>query len=189
MDPEELECERLLQAGDPEAIPRLMKRYQRPLFSFLRHQVGDSGAAEDLLQELLIRVWGSRERFQARQRLAAWLFTIARRLSIDHLEKSSRRRHESIDAEPDGKAPLKDVLRDPGETPERALEGAALRRRLEEAIAALPDEQREVFLLRQYGEMGFVEIAAMTGCPLGTALARMRYAVLKLRKCLGETYA
>ena len=191
MDPEESECERLLQEGDPEAIPRLLKRYNRPLLSFLCHQVGDRTAAEDLMQEVLVRVWRNREGYEAQGRLSGWLFTIARRLAIDHLEKESRRpKPLGAQRDEDGaQAPSpQDRLLDPS-TPERELESAGTRSRIEAAIAALPEEQRETFLLREYGGVSFAEIAQMTGSPLGTALARMRYAVLKLRKTLGESDA
>jgi len=184
VDPEESECERLLLAGDPEAVPRMLKRFNRPLFSFLYHKVRDRTAAEDLLQEVFVRVWRGRERFEARGNLAGWLFTIARRLCIDHSEKAARRRTESLEAPAGDGRMLADRIPDPAASPERSAEGASARRQIEEAVAALPEEQREVFLMREYGGMSFKQIAETTGVPLGTALARMRYAVLKLRKVL-----
>ncbi|MFA5140610.1 MAG: sigma-70 family RNA polymerase sigma factor [Elusimicrobiota bacterium] len=184
MDPEESECELRLRSGDPEAVRLIMKRFQRPLLSFLCNMTGDYASAEDLLQEVLVRVWRHRERYQAQERFSGWLFTIARRLALDHLEKAGRRR--TIPLEEEG---LEERVPEPDAVPDRALEGADLRRRIEEAIAALPEEQREVFLLREYGGLQFSEIARMTGAPLGTALARMRYAVLRLRKVLGDAYA
>ncbi|MFC1679189.1 RNA polymerase sigma factor [Elusimicrobiota bacterium] len=189
MDPEEAECERLLQAGDPESIPRLLKRFQRPIFSFLYHCVGDRSAAEDLVQEVFVRVWRRRDSYEARGKLASWLFTIARRLAMDFSEKRGRRRTEPLDAATVGVRPLVETLADEKEAPERVAERTATRRRIEEAIAELPEGQRDVFLLREYGGLSFKEIARMSDCPLGTALARMRYAVLKLRKALGDVYA
>lgn len=176
MDPEERECERLLQTGDPEALPRLFRRFQRPLLSFLYHQTGDRAAAEDLLQEAFVRVWRNRESYEPRGRLCGWLFTIARRLAIDFGEKRRARGGESLPEE----------LPDPRGGPERAAEALISRERIDAAIAGLPESQREVFLLREYGGLSFAEIAELSGCPLSTALARMRYALLKLRKELGD---
>lgn len=188
MDPLESECERLLRDGDPEAIPRMMKRYNRPLFSFLYHLVGDRSAAEDLLQEVFVRVWKSRERYEAKGRLASWLFTISRNLAVDYSEKARRRRAEPLERENE-EGSFGERFADPGPTPEREAENTALRGRVETAIAELPKEQREVFLMREYGGLSFAEISKAAKIPLGTALARMRYAVLKLRKSLGDVYA
>ena len=95
---------------------------------------------------------------------------------MDHLAKARVRRHEPID----------EGAREPGSGPERAAEATLTRERIESAVSALPEAQREVFLMREYGGLSFAEIAKATGVPLGTALARMRYAVLKLRKELGD---
>lgn len=184
VDPEERECELKLRSGDPEALRLIMKRFQRPLLSFLCHMTGDRVSAEDLLQEVFVRVWRHRERYEAQEKLSGWLFTIARRLALDHLEKAGRRQAIPIEEEN-----LQERIPEPDAAPDQVLEGADLRRRIEDAIASLPEDQREVFLLREYGGMQFNEIARMTGAPLGTALARMRYAVLKLRKSLGGAYA
>jgi RNA polymerase sigma-70 factor (ECF subfamily) len=184
VDPEESECELRLRSGDPEAVRLIMKRFQRPLLSFLGNMTGDYGSAEDLLQEVFIRVWRHRDRYQAQGRFSGWLFTIARRLALDHLEKAGRRRTAPLEGEC-----LEERLPEPDAAPDKVLEGADLQRRIEWAIAALPEEQREVFLLREYGGLQFSEIARMTDAPLGTALARMRYAVLNLRKALGDAYA
>lgn len=184
MDPEESECERLLRDRDPAAIPRLMARYQRPLFSFLVHQVRDRSAAEDLLQETFLRVLRAQEAFVPQGRLSGWLFTIARRLAYDHLEKRGRWRLETI--EPSGPEEASRELPDLEPGPDRAAESGLTRSRVEAALAALPAEQREVFLLREYAGLSFAEIAEATGAPLGTALARMRYALSKLRKELED---
>lgn len=182
VDQREEECDRLLAGRHPAAIAKLLERYHRPLYSFLYHRIGDAAAAEDLLQELLVRVWRNRDRYEARGRLSAWLFTIARRLASDELAKRSARRTQPLeDALEDAPAPAEPL---PG--PEAQAAAGEGRGRIEAAIAALPGEQREAFLLREYGGLSFAEIAEAQGCPLGTALARMRYAVLKLRKALED---
>ncbi len=175
MDPQELECEKLLLKGDPGAIKMMLARYQRPLFSFLYHRVGDRMVAEDLLQEVFVKVWRGRSSYRRPGALAGWLFTIARNAAVDHMAKARLRRHGVLD----------DSAPEPG-GPEREVESAMSRERIDAAIQALPENQREVFLMREYGGLSFAAIAKALGCPLGTALGRMRYAVLKLRKELGD---
>jgi len=182
VDPREEECDRLLAGRRPEALALLLERFQRPLFSFLYHRIGDAAAAEDLLQELLVRVWRGLDRYESRGRLSAWLFTIARRLASDELAKRGTRRAEPLDDD----ASQAQAALEPGPGPEAQAASSLARARIEAAVAALPEEQRETFLLREYGGLSFAEIAEVQGCPLGTALARMRYAVVKLRKALED---
>lgn len=185
MDTEESECERLLHERDPAALPKIIERFHRPLYSFLCHQTGDRSVAEDLLQEVFVRALQAKDRFQARGRLSGWLFTIARRLALDYMEKKSRRKTEALEtAEEMPGRPREFAESSPG--PEAVFEGEVSRIRIEAAIAALPEQQREVFLMREYGGLSFSQIASAVGCPLGTALARMRYALLKLRKSLED---
>ena len=156
----------------------MISRFQMPVQSYLYHRLTEKSAAEDVLQEVFVRVWKHRGRYESRDSLAAWIFTIARNLALDHNDKTRRRRTEGIDA---AQEPRSEAA-----GPERLAESSDMKTRIDAAIAALPEEQREVFLLREYGDITFAQIARETGCPLGTALARMRYAVLKLRESLGE---
>ncbi len=178
MDAEESECERLLADGRPEAVSALLRRFQRPLYSFLVHLVGDRLEAEDILQEVMVRVWEARGRYEARGRLAAWLFTIARRAALDRLRGRAR-------AVPLEEGAL-ELPAPEAEGPERGAAALLTRASIADALAGLPDAQREVFLMREYGGLSFAEVAAATQAPLGTVLARMRYAVLKLRRVLGD---
>ncbi|MFH2203971.1 MAG: sigma-70 family RNA polymerase sigma factor [Elusimicrobiota bacterium] len=184
MDSGEIECERLLLSRNPDAVRKLIGRYQRPLFSYLYHRMTDVSAADDVLQEVFVKVWKNRDAYEARGSLAGWLFTIARRTALDHEDKIRRRRTASLDAaEGIGE---RERYADSAVGPERLADSSAMGARIDAAVAALPEDQREVFLLREYGGLSFAEIARETGCPLGTALARMRYAVLKLRDKLGD---
>ena len=80
-------------------------------------------------------------------------------------------------------------MRFPEPGPERRAQSHQVREGFAAAMARLPEEQREVFLMREYGGLSFAEISRAAGCPLGTALARMRYAVLKLRQDMEEFHA
>lgn len=173
-EPDE-ETIRRLRERDPEAFRWLVDRYGGPLFTYLARRLQDRSAAEDLVAEVLLRVLRHIDRYQDRGRFSAWLFTIAHRLCLDHRDRRGAGNVvDTADVEP--------VSPEPG--PERGAASAQARETIERALAALPAEQREVFLLREYGGLTFAEISDALDCPLSTALARMRYAVLKLRRDL-----
>lgn len=175
-EPDQALLERL-RRRDPEAFRWLLDRYGGPLFSYLARRLRDPSAAEDLVSEVLVRVLRHIDGYQPRGRFSAWLFTIAHRLSLDHLDRT-RGRTEPLVGDP-AEEPAS-----PEKGPEREAAGSELRERLERALNSLPEEQRQVFFLREYGGLSFAEIADAMDCPLSTALARMRYAVLKLRRDL-----
>lgn len=193
----EREWIRAAQAGDREALTALLVPYQRPLLSFLFRMLGDRHEAEDLLQETFVRVLRALGGFRPEEAEAAttgvhadagadaaadgrcasfarWLFTIAANLARDL--RRGRRPHLSLDG--------RDVEAADAEDAGLAAEGAELKRSLEEAIAALPEAQREVLLLRVYSGLTFNRIAEILECPLNTALGRMHYALTRLRRTL-----
>lgn len=173
-EPDEALLERL-RRRDPQAFRWLLDRYGGPLFTYLARRLNDRTAAEDLVSEVLVRVLRHIDRYQPRGRFSAWLFTIAHRLCLDYTER--RAAQPAFAGEEEAREP---VSREPG--PEGEAAGAELRERLGRALQGLPEEQREVFFLREYGGLSFAEIADAMDCPQSTALARMRYAVLKLRR-------
>jgi len=174
------------QGGDAGAFELLMRRHRGPTFTFLSRLTGDRPLAEDLLQETWLRVIGAAPRWEARARFRTWLYTVARNLAADEARRRALRRSAPLDGPgPDGQPPL-DRLADPGPGPEDGAADAQLRPRLLAAVAALPEEQREVFVLREYAGVPFAEIAEITGAPEPTVKSRMRYALLGLRKTLAE---
>ncbi len=160
--------------GDERAFAALLSPYRGPLLAFLSRYAEDRHDAEDLLQETLVRVWRGLEGYEDRGRLGAWLFTVARRVAIDASRTTSRR---SRVIEP---GPVPPGVS--GESPEGDLLIGELRLLLLQEVDRLPEEQREVLLLRQHAAMTFREIADTTDAPLSTVLSRMHYAVTKLRK-------
>jgi RNA polymerase sigma-70 factor (ECF subfamily) len=185
--PHEESDERLMrrfQAGDALAFETLVRRHRSALWNFLLRLLGDRPRAEDLLQETLLRAVKASGDWVDRAKVTTWLFTIARNLATDEVRRAAHRRAESLDAS--GEDALAPIDRLPAEDPppDAAAEGALLRPRLEAALAALPAEQREVFLLREQGGLGFREIAEVTGVPENTVKSRMRYALEGLRRSL-----
>jgi RNA polymerase sigma-70 factor, ECF subfamily len=163
------------QAGDASAFETLVRRHRTPVFSFLLRLTGDRGRAEDLCQEAFLKVVRGSKDWAPRARFQTWLYAIARNQAVDEARRQAFRRAEPLEALP-GAAAASD-----GPSPDRGAEDALLRPKLEAALAALPEEQREVFLLREYAGMRFHEIASVTGVPENTVKSRMRYALEALR--------
>jgi RNA polymerase sigma-70 factor (ECF subfamily) len=166
------------QAGDARAFEALVRRHRSPVFSFLFRLTGDRGRAEDLCQEAFLKVVRSASEWQPRARFQTWLYAIARNQAIDEARRQTFRRAEPLDASAATQATSD------GPAPDRSAEAALLRPKLEAAVGALPAEQREVFLLREYAGLRFHEIAEVTGTPENTVKSRMRYALEALRASL-----
>jgi len=163
------------QAGDVRAFEELVRRHRTPIFSFLLRLTGDRGRAEDLCQETFLRAVRAAERWEPRALFRTWLYAVARNQAFADARRQAFRRTEPLD-DP-ARAPA--ASEDPA--PDRAAEAALVRPKLEAALAALPAEQREVFLLREHAGLRFHEIAAVTGVPENTVKSRMRYALEALR--------
>jgi RNA polymerase sigma-70 factor (ECF subfamily) len=177
------------QQGDTRAFELLLKRHQRPVFNFIYRQVGIEPVAEELLQEVFLRIIKGAARYQRKAKFTTWMYTIARNICVDQSRRAKHRQAASLDA-PLGKdgdgGTLKDVLPNGGPAVDRQAIGLELQKRIKEAIDSLNDEQREVFLMREYLNLAFKEIAEITGCPENTVKSRMRYALEHLRKQLEE---
>lgn len=177
------------QHGDTRAFELLLKKHQRPVFNFIYRQVGIEPVAEELLQEVFLRIIKGAARYQRKAKFTTWMYTIARNICVDQSRRAKHRKAASLDA-PLGKGgdggTLKDVLPNDGPAVDRQAIGLELQRRIKEAIDSLNDEQREVFLMREYLNLPFKEIAEITGCPDNTVKSRMRYALEHLRKQLEE---
>ncbi|HYG68882.1 MAG TPA: RNA polymerase sigma factor, partial [Anaeromyxobacteraceae bacterium] len=174
--PEETDERLMLRfgAGDARAFEVLVRRHRTPVFSFLLRFTGDRGRAEDLVQDVFLKVVRTAADWEERARFSTWLYAVARNLATDEARRQAYRRAERLDA-----ATAEPASDEAG--PDRAAEGALLRPKLEAALAALPPEQREVFLLREHAGLRFGEIAEVTGVPENTVKSRMRYALEALR--------
>jgi RNA polymerase sigma-70 factor (ECF subfamily) len=177
------------RSGDASAFEHLVRRHRTPVFNFILRYTGHRTRAEDLLQETWLKVVRSARDYEPKARFTTWVYTIARNLCVDSARKESYRQGESLDAPVSGEAEgrmLGEVLPDAGAAPDRVAHNQRLQPLLASALRALPEEQREVFVLREYNGVAFKEIAAVTGVPENTVKSRMRYALEGLRKRLAE---
>jgi RNA polymerase sigma-70 factor (ECF subfamily) len=172
------------QRGDVAAFEALVDRHRPGVYRFLARFLHDRARAEDLTQECWVRFIGAAPRWSARAPFRVWLYAVARNLAADEARRMAHRRHESLD-DSARSAPFAELTA-PGRTPEQAALDLLLQPVLQQAIAALPAEQREVFLLRECEGVPFAEIAEITGAPVPTVKSRMRYALEALRRRLAE---
>jgi RNA polymerase sigma-70 factor (ECF subfamily) len=172
--------------GDVTALEELVQRYKRPLFGFIgKMTTGSAEDPDDLFQEVWLRALKNLHTYRDGN-LLGWLVRIARNVMIDRVRR--RKPSTSLD-EPMGEGQtLAEVL--PSAQPDpRALAGQGdVGRRIEQAVDTLPPDQREVFLMRVQTDLSFKEIAAIQQVSINTALARMQYALAKLRPLLTEDY-
>lgn len=179
------------QDGDRSAFTILVRRHHTPLYNFVLRQVRSRTAAEDLTQDVFVRIVNNAATFKHEARFTTWAYSIARNLCIDHLRKMSLRRHPSLDQAggKDASGPsLGEKVADehPSAAADRRVVATDIGERIVAAVEDLPPEQREVFLLRQMAKVPFKDIAKMTGVPENTVKSRMRYALERLQEALSE---
>lgn len=166
--------------GDARAFEALYARHKGPLYRFVLRSVKSAGEAEELAQEIWMRVIGARISYAPKAKFTTWLFSVAHHRLIDHW-RARGLATVSLD-DPVGDPP--EPAAGPEAEPERQAEAAQTTRRLAAAIAALPLAQREAFLLHQEAGLTAVEIARATGSDEEAAKSRLRYAMKKLREAI-----
>ncbi len=177
----------LFVQGDDDAFTRLVDLAGARLFGFICRFVGDRHLAEDVYQDVWVKVAKHAQVYDRRARFSTWLYRIARNTCLDAMRYHSRRRMSSLQNgdEDEGGNLLQAVesgVADPGDQ----AAATELGHRITRAVEQLPDEQREVFLLKEHGRITFDEIGDLLGCGKETAKSRMRYALKRLQSILGQ---
>jgi RNA polymerase sigma-70 factor (ECF subfamily) len=162
--------------GDRGAFEEIVRRYQRRVYGVALRIVRAHDVADDVAQEAFVRAWRALDRFDLDRPFGPWVCRIAANLAVNHV-RSPRAREEGL---PEGHAEA--PAPDPG--PLGAVLDAEARRVLDEAVAALPAEQRAVFVLRAVEEMPYAEIAAALGISPGTVMSRLFRARERLARAL-----
>ena len=165
-------------AGDAAAFEQLYARHRGKLYRYLQRQLRDNAVADELFQDVWQRVIASRSGWKPDAGFATWLYTIAHHRLGDHWRSLKHRPSAPADAD-ERMARVADP-----DTPERVLSEFERRRQLQLALDDLPEEQREVLLLRLEQELTLEEIGDITGVGRETVKSRLRYAMDKLRASL-----
>ena len=169
--------------GREESFEELVRRYQRPIVAYLYRLVGDYEAALDLTQDVFIKVYKSLARYSSDYRFSTWIYKIAHNTAIDYLRRTPAREQELRDCEGTTyDAPITSEAPSPEEESERAEQRAEL----EQLVSRLPRAYCELITLRHGHDMGYEEIAELTGLPLGTVKNRIFRAREALRQLLAE---
>jgi RNA polymerase sigma-70 factor (ECF subfamily) len=167
--------------GDLAAFETLYARHRGTLYRYLLRSVRDPHRTDELFQETWSRVINARANYQPQAKFSTWLLQIAHNLMIDSL-----RRHKPMAVGDEAEAALASVAVPEHDQPEQALSDFERRRNLQQAIDRLPDQQREVILLRLEQELSLEDIATVTGAGRETVKSRLRYAMNRLREVLSE---
>lgn len=177
------------RGGDPAAYRVLVERHHGPVYRFCLRSLRNPEAAADAVQEVFLRVVKNATSWEPRAKFTTWVYTIARNHCIDEARKGRFRKteslHETVGKDGEGEERIERVVADaPGA--DRVAHGARLRKAIDAALAELPEEQREVFLLREVSGLQFKDIADATGVGENTVKSRMRYALSALKKTLQQ---
>lgn len=192
-------------AGDVAAFEALYARHKGPLYRYFARQCGSADKADELFQNVWLRIITARGRYEPKARFTTYMYQIAHNCLVDHYRKSGRALTSGAEeAAPAAADPVAEEVDpafasnrwalvdwesdppDPAPGPEAALSAAQRAARLREALDTLPIEQQEAFLLHEEAEMGLAEIAAVTDSNAETVKSRLRYALKKLRTALGD---
>ena len=174
-------------AGDTQAFEELVDRYQRRLLNFVYRTIGDRERAEDLVQEVFIRVHRHLARFDQSKKFSTWIYTIASNLAKNELRNRSRNPlvlFQTIKKnwEADHR-PLQ--FEDPQNRPDDLYRKRHLRQLVDWSVAQLPEHHRVVFVLRELEGKTYEEIADITGCNLGTVKSRLNRARNRFAQLIG----
>lgn len=171
--------------GDNTAMDIIINRYHTKILYYIRHSVRDTLVAEDMCQETFMKAISSLKQngYHDEGYFSAWLFRIAHNLIIDYFRKNEKMQvisHEQGDID------LFNNVKFSDETIENKIVKNQITNDLKELIHQLPDEQRSTVLMRLNLDMSFKEIAELQGISINTALGRMRYAIINLRKMIAD---
>ncbi len=189
MDKSDTDCINAYLGGNANALEPLVEKYKRPLYSFILKMTEGKEDAEEIFQETWFRALKNIHKFR-HDHFLNWLFRIAHNLVIDRVRRNRKNvsLQSAVGSFEEGDRTLEDQLAAPGISPAEEAGGNGLGERIGQAVETLSPDQKEVFLLRMYGDVPFKEIAKIQNCSINTCLARMQYALAKLRSLLKEEY-
>ena len=170
--------------GNESALCELITRHKQRIYSFIYSKVFDRDVAEDIFQDTFIKVIRTLKRgaYNEEGKFLPWVMRIAHNLIVDHYRKSNRMNTTTGGENFD----IFDVIQNTDKNVEQQMEKKQTLEDVKGLIKYLPDDQKEVLMMRLYFDMSFKEISESTNVSINTALGRMRYALINLRKMIEE---
>jgi len=169
------------RGGESAAFEALYGRWRGPLYRYFRRQCGHAGQADELFQDVFMRVIGASANYEPTAKFTTWLFRIAHNRLVDHWRKLGREPVDPLPSDEDGNDCDFDPPAPDGAAPDREAERRELGAALLVALNELPEVQREAFLMAEEGGLTLEEIASICGVGRETIKSRLRYATGKLR--------
>ncbi len=176
---------KLYLSGNHNAIQELIDRHKDKVYTYLLKLTKDKDLAEDFFQETFYKAVKSlkEDRYQEDGRFIGWVLRIAHNLVIDYYR---RKKNMQLVMQEEGKPDIFNKAKNYDTSVEETIISTQVNKKLKKLIAQLPEEQREVVIMRHYFNMSFKEIAEVTNVSINTALGRMRYALINMRKMIKE---
>ncbi|MEM1271967.1 MAG: sigma-70 family RNA polymerase sigma factor, partial [Bacteroidota bacterium] len=176
------------QAGVVEAFDILVSRFKDPLSNYIYRFLGDRNECEDLLQETFLRVYRNRHSYRRIAKFSTWLYTIAGNLARSEYRKRKRRRVYSLQSVNRNNEEYEVEIPDESFSPETHTESTIQDFHVHEALKLIPDDFREVVVLRDIQQLTYEEIAEITNLPMGTVKSRINRGRTKLQRLLKDVY-
>ncbi|MEG2820961.1 MAG: sigma-70 family RNA polymerase sigma factor, partial [Muribaculaceae bacterium] len=175
----------LYAKGENEAFDVLLNRHKTRIYSYINHIVKDRDLSDDIFQETFVKAITTinQGRYTENGKFPAWISRIAHNLIIDYYRQEKTENNQSCDSDNIDILNRKELSED---TIEDILISSQIQQDVKRLVMALPDSQREVVIMRYYRNMSFKEIADNTNVSINTALGRMRYAILNIRRIAEE---
>jgi RNA polymerase sigma-70 factor (ECF subfamily) len=174
----------LFQQGNTRAFDALIDRHQERIYNAILFMVKDSYLAEDLIQDIFIKIINNlkQNKYNDEGKFLPWALRIAHNFCVDHFRKVKRTPTIKTSDDQD----LFEIIKHSDHPADYKMTRSQTHRNIQELVDLLPEEQREIIVLRHYANLSFKEIAQMTNCSINTALGRMRYGLINLRKMMNE---
>ncbi len=168
--------------GDESSLSMLIKRHKQRIYSFIYSKVLDRDITEDVFQDTFIKVINTLKRgaYNEEGKFLPWVMRIAHNLVIDHFRKNNR----MPKFDNSGEFSIFSVLSDGDLNAEKKMVKSQVEEDVRRLIEELPEDQKQVLVMRMYNDMSFKEISEKTGVSINTALGRMRYALINMRKII-----
>ncbi len=172
------------QQGNNSALEILVNRHKDKIFTSINMLVKDRYLAEDLFQEVFIKIIDTlrKNNYNEEGKFLPWAIRIAHNLCVDHFRKVKRTPTITTGDDHD----IFEVINVSADGADKAIIKSQSHEKVRQLLEQLPAEQREVIVLRHYADLSFKEIAALTNCSINTALGRMRYGLMSMRKMMTE---